>query len=255
MSLTEKLSAEKFQEFLKNFQNKSKAVDDASFDIKDVCKLSEDKDWAFCFIRYTKFDLSLAANAAVKCLQWRKANGIRNLNPNTVNQELLAKGAIYVKGRDVDGYRILYMHIRKMSIRKSSEYKQIFLLWLEILQSNETGKQITLIMDMKSAGITNVNVSSIKFIMECLEMYFPSILNRIVVVDFSWIFNPLWKLVNQWLTEEKRKKITFKTTNELTSLIDRKQLVQILGGEETDWCYIKDHFDDDNIIKRGESIS
>ena len=54
------------------------AVDDASFDVKDVCKLSEDKDWAFCFIRYTKFDLSLAANAAVKCLQWRKANGIRS---------------------------------------------------------------------------------------------------------------------------------------------------------------------------------
>ena len=85
-----------------------------------------------------------------------------------------------------------------MSIRKSSEYKQIFLLWLEILQSNETGKQITLIMDMKSAGITNVNVSSIKFIMECLEMYFPSILSK--YFQFSNCLIPFFLLSNFYCT-------------------------------------------------------
>ena len=72
----------------------------------------------------------------------------------------------------------VYIHVKKISTKRTKEFKEVFVMWLELLQHNEPGKQITLLMDTKGAGLSNINISIIRFIMECLDEYFPFLLSK-----------------------------------------------------------------------------
>jgi len=49
---------------------------------------------------------------------------------------------------------------------------------LEKLHQQETGNHITFILDVSKASMTNVDLGSIKFLLDCFTTYFPDMLGK-----------------------------------------------------------------------------
>ena len=53
----------------------------------------------------------------------------------------------------------------------------------------ERGKRISIILDMGNAGLSNVDIPFIGFLINLFKLYYPDMLNSIIVFEMPWIMN------------------------------------------------------------------
>ena len=60
---------------------------------------------------------------------------------------------------------------------------------LERLNREERGEQITVMFDCKGAGLKNMDMEFVQFLIGCMKEYYPDPLNYILVYDMPWVLN------------------------------------------------------------------
>ncbi|KAL4775836.1 CRAL-TRIO domain-containing protein [Aspergillus nidulans var. acristatus] len=81
--------------------------------------------------------------------------------------------------------------------------------------------------------------SAVKFIIRCVEVYYPESVGLILIHNAPRIFNGagVWKIIKPWIDPRLVERIQFtRSVEDLERFMDRDQIIAELGGDE-DWEY------------------
>jgi len=174
---------------------------------------------------------------AVEALLWRKEFGVADITEDRLDRALLDSGSLYSRGRDKQGGRLLILSVRRYvkDPKMTPKRKELLIYMLERI-GREDGGKITIIFDCQSAGVRNVEIEAIQFIMQVLIHYYPDLVRRIIVLEMPWVMNTVWRLVKSLLPGPAQDMIKFCTKANVTEFLDTEGLPRELGGED-DWQY------------------
>ena len=93
--------------------------------------------------------------------------------------------------RDKDGRKLLVFSVFKhvKGSEKMEDMKKFFVYMLERLDREEQGEQITLLFDCRTAGLRNMDMEFVQFIIGTLKEFYPDPLNYILVLEMPWVLN------------------------------------------------------------------
>ena len=79
--------------------------------------------------------------------------------------------------------------------------------YLERLEREEEGGRISWLFDCKDAGLRNLDLELINFIIACMQHHYPDFLNYIYVLELPWLLGAAFKLVKAALPAAGRAKL------------------------------------------------
>ncbi|OAA46024.1 CRAL/TRIO domain protein [Beauveria brongniartii RCEF 3172] len=95
----------------------------------------------------------------------------------------------------------------------------------------------TIIFDMTSFTLSNMDYAPVKFMIKCFEANYPESLGAVLIQNAPWLFQGIWRAIKPWLDPVVAAKVHF--TNGRTGLeefIAPNQIPKELDGDE-DWEY------------------
>jgi len=215
---------------------------EANFLSEDIQKLSKSDHYVTRFWLHV-FDLpgdqgDEACNMILETFKWRKSFGVDAINTNTINSVFFDKGNVYAHNRDKDGKKLLVFSVGTHEKGKHDmvELKKFFVYYLERLEREENGDQITIMFDCRNAGLKNMDMEFIQFIIGVFKDYYPDMLNYILVFEMPWVLNAAWKVIKAWLPAAAVKKIKFLNKSSISEYIDDDNKRECWGGMDT-WEY------------------
>lgn len=223
-------------EFRKQFEDAIQGKPISTFDRRDLSRLRSNDKYVLCFVNWKKGCINSAVNLALEVLKWRKEMKINDISVDNLDRELLRRGIVFVHGRALDSTRIVYFIVRLQTKSVKTTVQRILCLWLEKLHQQETGSHVTFVLDVSKATMSNVDLGSIKFLLDCFTTYFPDMLERIIILEMPWIMNAIWKIVKQWMSEDQRRKTVFCSFKDLKQYISPKNILTGMYGKD-DWSY------------------
>ena len=81
----------------------------------------------------------------------------------------------------------VFKHVK--GTEKMEDMKKFFVYMLERLYREENGEQITLLFDCRTAGLRNMDMEFVQFIIGTLKDFYPAPLNYILVLEMPWVLN------------------------------------------------------------------
>ena len=133
-----------------------------------------------------------------RTFKWRKEFGVNMIRKESFSEKLLNTGAMFVrKEHDNCGFKILVMCVRKhfKSTDSTEEMKKVIVSFLEEIRKDNFSQRATLIFDCSGAGLKNVDMDMIKFLINIFQNYYPNMLGKILVYDLPWILNPVFTVI------------------------------------------------------------
>jgi len=204
------------------------------------------------FLRARKWDVQRAFMMMAGACKWRLEQDVQSIKEK--GEEGLCEedgfrmqydiGKSYTHGTDEAHRPVIYIHVAKHHPKdQSQEALQRFVIF-----SMETSKAVltpeslgqgTLIFDMTGFGLSNMDWSCVKFIVECFEKYYPETLGKCLVHKAPMVFNAIWAILKPLLDPVVRNKIDFtKSEADLKKYIPGDHLPKGMGGDEDwEWYY------------------
>ena len=92
-------------------------------------------------------------------------------------------------------------------------------------------KQITAIFDFQGYNRSDIDLKLAKRVLSMLEKYYPERLERVYVINHSWMLSLVWTVIEPLLDPETRRKIMFIRKNEtLKTFFSGEYLLEEHGG-------------------------
>lgn len=209
---------------------------------EDVVKISQSDHYVKRFWLHV-FDhpgeqMDEACNMIIETLKWRKSFEVDKISEDTLNAAFFDKGTVYSHNRDKDGKKLIVFHvgIHEKGKFKMDEMKRFFIYYLERMEREEKGELITIVFDCRNAGLKNMDMEFIQFIIGVFKDYYPEMLNYILVFEMPWVLNAAWKVIKAWLPAAAVKKIKFLTKSNMNEYIDESNRLECWGGSDP-WEY------------------
>ncbi|CRG83570.1 Phosphatidylinositol transfer protein CSR1 [Talaromyces islandicus] len=90
-----------------------------------------------------------------------------------------------------------------------------------------------LIFDMTDFSMANMDYTPVKFIIKCLESFYPECLGLILIHKAPWFFSASWRIIKAWMNDSLRSKVHFtKTLGDLQRFIAPENIPGDLGGPD-----------------------
>jgi len=94
----------------------------------------------------------------------------------------------------------------------------------------ENGNQISLFFDMVDAGLSNMDMELIKYLIGLFKSYYPNFLNYIIVLEMPWVLNAAFKIIKSWLPAKAIPKIKFVNKTTLKDYVNPNDALKCWGG-------------------------
>ncbi|XP_037077234.1 motile sperm domain-containing protein 2-like [Pollicipes pollicipes] len=107
---------------------------------------------------------------------------------------------------------------------------------VSVTPPEEHGKRISIILDMGNAGLSSVDLPFIQVLINMFKLYYPDMLNYIIVFEMPWIMNAAWKIIKQMLPPKSHQIIKFASKKDIATLIRPEDCLERWGGENT-WTF------------------
>lgn len=189
---------------------------------------SDDLDTVFLrFLRARKWKTTDAFAMLLAWMQWRDEFGVEQVlrqGEAGIEGNLLRSGKVYTWGEDREGRVVFYLRARLHDKYKQSLAQSIrHMVW-----TLETGRWlrrhdeqlVTVVVDLQRVTLASLELPLVKYLLLCLQDYFPEILGRCLIVNAPWMFWSFWTLVKGLLDPVVAAKISFIKKEELTDYID-----------------------------------
>jgi len=178
-----------------------------------------------------------AVASVLKSFKWRKKFGVDKLEEQSLNRDLLNQGFLFSHGRDKDGKKLMVFSLRNRTKGEQAEdAKKILIYWFERLEREEQGGMISWVFDCKGAGLKNMDIDIINYIIEVMTHYYPWILNFIYIFEMPWLMNAGFKVIKQALPAAGAAKLRDVTKNTFDKFVDDENRLECWGGSD-DWEY------------------
>jgi len=208
----------------------------------DIAKLTRSDKYVSRFFMHV-FDLpgsqiDEASNMILETFKWRKKFGVDGISADTTNQSFFEKGTVYSHNRDKDGKKLLVFVVGRHTkgSEKMEDMKKFFVYYLERLEREELEDEITIVFDCRNAGLKNMDMEFMQFIIGMLKDYYPWMVNYILVFEMPWVLNAAWKVIKAWLPAAAVKKIKFLTKSNMGEYITDDNRLEAWGGSDP-WEY------------------
>ena len=122
------------------------------------------------------------------------------------------------------------MKINKKIEEWRDNFKKYIIYLFELVDRSQNENKLTLLFDCTDAGISNVDIDLLLFILSLIRNYYPMIINAVLVYQLPWILNYVLKLVYSWLPQDHREMIHLMTKKELFDNVASDELPDFLGG-------------------------
>ncbi|KAF0295167.1 Motile sperm domain-containing protein 2 [Amphibalanus amphitrite] len=208
----------------------------------DLRRIRTDPLWCKRFMAHGDNVMDQAFKFMVDSLKFRKEMNVNALTLQSVDQALFKKGVMAAHGRDKAGCAVVIFSARlheRVSGAQFEEVKKFLVFWLEKMEREEKGKRITMFFDMGNAGLSNVDIPFISYLINLFKYYYPDLLNAIMVFELPFIMNAAWKIVKNMLPAKSHQLIKFVSKKDVTTLIPPTCALKRWGGED-DWTYTFD---------------
>lgn len=200
----------------------------------DVTRIRENDEQCRRYLRHKKCDLQDAITFAKHALRWRKQNGINDITEESLPIEFFNQGTMVPYNIDKFGSHIVTLRVKHH--RKEASVvdlmKKFFAYFVDKILYEHDAIRVTVIFDCTDAGVNNVDMELIKFIIVVFRDLYPWALGYIIVHNMPWILNAVWKIIKTMLPSEGVERIRFTTKDGILDYVDRQSLAKYMGGED-----------------------
>lgn len=206
------------------------------FDPIDVQRLREDSpenNWTIeRFIR-RKPDVEQASDMIIDTMKFRALYNLPSIKPENFPEEFYRIGAIFPFEKDLAGNGCVYMRVRLHRKVKELEHltKKFTLYNINQVDESSQGHGMSVIFDCSGAGITNLDMDFIWFLIDSVIKYYPIGIQHIIVYEMPWILSSAWTIIKGWMPPEFRDKIVFVDKKTITNYIAAENLPFYMGGK------------------------
>lgn len=179
-------------------------------------------------------DAKTASDMLWDLLTWRKSVGANDINENTLRMDYIREGMFFPRGRDLDGCLMLILK-SKMHVKGQKDYedlKKIMIYWFDRLEREESGNKITMFFDMDGAGLSNMDMELIKYLITLFKLYYPNFLNYIVIFNMPWVLSAAFKVVKSLLPAKAIERMKFANKDTLKEVVAPEQALKCWGGKD-----------------------
>ncbi|KJE94485.1 glutamyl-tRNA(Gln) amidotransferase B subunit [Capsaspora owczarzaki ATCC 30864] len=199
----------------------------------DVDRIATDDEYLARFYRVADA-MPEAQTLLVNCLKWRRQFGVLELRESSIEPDLLNSGVFFFRNRDKSNRLIGHLMIRrhKKDPARLELVKKYILLWFERQEKSArpNTEKFTLIFDMTGAGLGNLDMDLVKFLIDCFKFYYPNMLGQILVFEISFILNSAWSIIKNWLSPRALALIKFVNRKEIQTYVEPSSLLISQGG-------------------------
>ena len=78
------------------------------------------------------------------------------------------------------------------------DIKKVLVYYLERLEREEVNKKISWVFDCKNAGLKNMALDLINYIIFLMEQCYPDILNFIYIFEMPWLLNSAFQVFSMF---------------------------------------------------------
>lgn len=194
-------------------------------------------DWPLQrFLAARKCNVEEALKMMLAALKWRKLHSVPSLTSSNFPKEYFQIGGVFTYGKDRNGSTMIILRVKvNKRINEWADLLKKFIAYLvegEDLKNNaKDGKGITIIFDCAGAGITNVDIDMLSFIVTAMRDYYPYLLSSVLVYELPWILQYVFKLVQTWLPEDHRKLIHLVSHKDINEFVAEEELPDFMGGK------------------------
>ncbi|KAI9033009.1 CRAL-TRIO domain-containing protein [Hyaloraphidium curvatum] len=201
---------------------------------------------ALRFLRARKWDLEKAVDMLVGTLKWRYKAGFadffRDMERLVGDKGLAAEKGYLLPGADLEGRPVLAAHFSRHDPKACQviESKRLALYLVETVRValRAPAEALTLVVDFKGFGLSNMDMDLAKFMIGALEAYFPESLGAALLVDAPFIFRGVWAVLKQLLDPVVASKIHFISKSKVAEYVPRSSLPKSLGGDAEEYRWI-----------------
>ncbi|PAA87891.1 hypothetical protein BOX15_Mlig001845g2 [Macrostomum lignano] len=225
------------KEFRKAFSERySGLVASGEFAATDYDRLMSDDAYCNCFAGAARAgNLEARLQLAEACLRWRCQDQISGLTEADFPLEALQKGSVFFHSEDREGHPILYFRIQDSGKTSPDELLQIrqFIGWLlDSRHRRQPEQKVSLLFDMTNAGVANLNLDLVRFVVRAFQVYYPGLLGYLFVYEMPWVLTAAWKVIRSWLDKEAQKRIIFLKRSNVQEYIAPDKLWVHMGGTD-----------------------
>jgi hypothetical protein len=192
---------------------------------------------ALRFLRARKWNVARAVKMTTACLQWRIEWNVRALleiGEQGIDEEVFKSGKAFIFGKDKEDRPLSIVRVSKHNKNTvplfESEKLTLFLLETGRLSIKPPVEMCSIVFDLTDFSMNNMDYPYVKFVLHCLQTYYPECLGVCLIVNAPWIFNGCWKIIKPLLDPVVSAKVRFIKSEEMKNYIDEDQLMKIYGG-------------------------
>ncbi|EFN71009.1 Motile sperm domain-containing protein 2 [Camponotus floridanus] len=229
MEVSAKAITELRDKFFKKLDDEG-PPDPKGFHPADIARIKNTDDWLRRFLEATDLNEQEAFNMLWDTCTWRKKFGANDITEDNVKREYLEEGSCYGYGKDKDGKKLLVIKLKLhvKGVKDFAELQRCIVYWFERLEREVD--QVSLFFDMAEAGLSNMDMELIKYLINLFKSYYPNFLNYIIIFEMPWILNTAFKLIKSWLPAKAIPKIKLVNKTTLKEFIDPNDALKSWGG-------------------------
>ncbi|ATY64847.1 CRAL TRIO domain [Cordyceps militaris] len=218
---------------------------------------------ALRFLRARKWNVQQALVMFIAAVNWRKnemkvdddimqngeAGALRDEHNGSsdikqVGTDFLAQlrmGKSFLHGCDKEGRPICVVRVRlhhggEQSAESIEKYTVHIIETARLLLSPPV-ETATIIFDMTSFNLSNMDYAPVKFMIKCFEANYPESLGAVLIQNAPWLFQGIWRVIKPWLDPVVAAKVHFTNGRSgLEEFIAPNKIPKELDGDEN-WEY------------------
>lgn len=196
---------------------------------EDIKKAYHDEWFIARYLLRMKLDVKSSHQMLRKALEFRNSPIV---SVKQFPNEFYEIGAIFQYEPDRKGNIPVYMRIRVYQrISLVTPYVKAFLFQaIEEADKKAQGKGIVLVFDLQGAGMSNIDMDLLFFVITTLVNYFPKGLSYMLVHELHWTLRSIWHVAKQWLSDDHKDLVKFSDSHTIYEYFKGENLPDFIGG-------------------------
>lgn len=199
----------------------------------DVVKVKS-SDWFIDrFIKEHETDSTMnVSRYIIECMKWRKDIGINDVKSSDFPKEFYDTELFRIGHLD-DGRIMIYLTCHRF--RRLDGFTD---LWVDFFlhcyesqyDTHKDGTSMVALVDVTGVGLSCVDLPLFFKLMSIVLKYYPSLVSKVYIMDMSWIFKPIAKVIFAALPKKYANMVSFLSRDEFKSKVGTNKVPDFMGG-------------------------
>jgi len=207
------------------------------YDDRDVDRIrtGDDDSTLSRYLQAKNGSIDDALKSLLTAMKWRKSLGVNGLTGDSFPREFYQMGGLFAYGYNRNGAQLIVFRVRQnKKLNVWTELLKKYIVYLIETESrrfaNDQSKGVCVVFDCNGAGISNVDIDLLSFIVGTFRDYYPGLLDSVVINELPFLLKYVFQLVLSWLPREHRELLHSVSKDDINQYIAAEELPDFMGG-------------------------